>query len=73
MAKIKIRHNPRATQCLDDLDSYLRFCQDYGYKFFESDLYNLRSYPFQQYNKMINGKNFKDQWLEDARKFGMNI
>ena len=54
-------NNPRVTQVFDDLDAYRDFCRGYGYRFNEADLYNMQSYPFQQFNKMRNGKNFKDQ------------
>ena len=63
-------NNPRVTQVFDDLDAYRDFCRSYGYRFNETDLYNMQSYPFQQFNKMRNGKNFKDQWgVDEARMF----
>jgi hypothetical protein len=54
-------NNPRVNQIFDDLEDYLDFCRLYGYRFNEADLYNMQSYPFQQFNKKRNGKNFKDQ------------
>ncbi len=68
MAKLQIQSNPRVTQIFDDLEKYLAFCQEYGYKFDEANLYNMRSYPYQQYSKFLSRKNFKDQWMEDARR-----
>ena len=53
MAKVIIKHNPRTEQTWEDLDNYREFCVDYGYKFNESDLYNFRSYAFQQFNKHV--------------------
>lgn len=73
MAKITIKPNPRAQAIMDDLENYLEFCRNYGYRYNEADLYNMRVYSVQQYRKAETGKNFKDQWLEDARKFGCNI
>jgi S1-C subfamily serine protease len=40
---------------------------------FEEDLYNFKSYAWQQYNKFSQGKNAKNMWLEDARRLGRNI
>ena len=63
-------NNPRVTQVFDDLDAYRDFCRSYGYRFNEADLYNMQSYPFQQFNKKRNGKNFKDQWgVDETRMF----
>lgn len=73
MAKPQIKHNARASAVLDDLAQYLDFCRKAGYKFEERDLYNFKSYAYQQYQKSTQGKNYKDQWAEDARKFGCNI
>jgi len=64
----KTYNNPRVSQVFNDLESYLDFCRSYGYRFNESDLYNMQSYPFQQFNKFRQGKNFKDQWAVDARR-----
>lgn len=71
MAKPTFQTNPRVTQLFDDLDQYRTFCVDYGYKFDESALYDMRNYVFQQFSKFMNNKNFKDQWQEDARKFAV--
>jgi hypothetical protein len=69
MAKIHIKPNARANQVLDDLERYLEFCQDYGYRYNEADLYNFKSYAFQQFNKFSQGKTAKSQWDEDLRRF----
>lgn len=52
----------------DDLDNFKEFCRDYGYRYNEKDLYNWKSYAWQQYNKLLNGKNVKDMWEQDARR-----
>ena len=69
MAKPVIKPNPKVTQIFDDLEKYYDFCKDYGYRFNEADLYNWKSYAFQQYNKYSQGKNAKDMWVEDAARF----
>ena len=70
MAKPNIQPNAKTSQILDDLERFLEFCQDYGYRFNESDLYNWKSYAFQQFNKYQQGKTVKDMWAEDGRRFG---
>ena len=68
MAKIKFQSNPRVNQIFDDLERFREFCVDYGYRFDENALYNMKNYSFQQYSKFVSGKNCKDQWAEDLRK-----
>jgi len=69
MAKISIQSNPRTNQVLDDLEKFRDFCVEYGYRFDEAFLYNMRNYAYQQYSKFTAGKNFKDQWEADQRRF----
>ena len=69
MGKREYRPNPRALQCLEDLGKFLDFCVEYGYRYNEADLYNFKSYAWQQYNKFTQGKNAKNMWWEDARRF----
>lgn len=69
MAKFAFKSNPRATQVLDDLEKFRAFCVEYGYRYNEADLYNFKSYAWQQYNKFTQGKNAKNMWWEDARRF----
>ena len=73
MGKQYFKPNARALAIQDDLDKFLSFCQDYGYKYNEADLYNFKSYAWQQYNKFIQGKNAKNMWVEDARRLGRHI
>ena len=68
MGKPQRKPNPQLNRIFSDLESYMEFCRDYGYRFNEADLYNMRIYSFQQYNKQQNGKNFKDQWADDERR-----
>ena len=69
MGKREYRPNPRALSVMEDLSNFLEFCRDFGYRFNESDLYNFKAYAWQQYNKYIQGKNAKNMWVEDARRF----
>ena len=69
MGKPVHRLNPRALAIMDDLDLFRNFCVDYGYRFNEADLYNFKAYAWQQYNKFTQGKNAKNMWEEDTRRF----
>lgn len=69
MARVQIQSNPRVNQIFDDLERFKDFCVEYGYKFDEGFLYNMRNYAYQQYSKFTAGKNFKNQWAEDQRRF----
>jgi hypothetical protein len=69
MAKPTFKPNPKVVEIFDDLENLKEFCQDFGYRFNEADLYNFKSYAWQQYNKYIQGKNAKNMWWEDARRF----
>jgi len=68
MARPTFKPNNRVHQVFEDLEQYLRFCQDFGYRFNESDLYNWRSYAYQQFNKHVQGKFAKDMWSIDGRR-----
>lgn len=68
MAKIAIKPNPRVREIFEDLDRLREFCADFGYKFNEADLYNFKSYAWQQYSKFAQGKNTKNMWDEDTRR-----
>ena len=70
MGKPHHRANPRAQAVMEDLSKFLDFCVDYGYRYNETDLYNFKSYAWQQYNKFSQGKNAKNMWVEDARRLG---
>jgi len=68
MGKPTFKPNPRSRQVWEDLDHYLEFCRDYGYKFNEADLYNNRVYAFQQFRKFEAGKDPRDMWAQDANR-----
>ena len=67
MAKQQQQSNPRVQQLFEDLEGYLAFCQDYGYKYDEATLYDMRVFAYRQYSKACTGKWAKDQWAEDMR------
>jgi len=67
MGKFTYNPNPRVKAVFDDLESYLEFCRDYGYRFDEADLGNWKSYAYQQFNKFLQGKPAKDMWAQSIR------
>jgi hypothetical protein len=73
MAKQIVQANPKSQSALEELDTLLEFCQDFGYRYNEADLYNFKSYAWQQYTKFTQGKNARDMWAEDARRLNRNI
>jgi len=64
MAKPTFQPNPRVRQIFEDLEKYLEFCQDFGYKFDESTMYDMRSFAYRQHQKNLAGKSAKDMWQE---------
>ena len=68
MAKPNFKPNSRVHEIFEDLEKLLSFCQDYGYRYNEADLYNFKSYAWQQYTKFAQGKNAKNMWDEDTRR-----
>jgi hypothetical protein len=68
MAKPQFAPNPRVHAIFEELEYYLMFCQDYGYKYNEADLYNWKSYAYQQFSKAQQGKFAKDMWITDSSR-----
>jgi hypothetical protein len=68
MSKPAIKANPKVMQILEDLDRFREFVVEYGYRFNEADLYNFKSYAWQQYSKFTSGKSAKSMWDEDLRR-----
>jgi hypothetical protein len=64
MAKYEFKKETRdrVNQIFNDLEDYLKFCKDYGYRYDESDLYSQRNYVWRQYTKFLAGKPIKDNW-----------
>jgi hypothetical protein len=73
MAKQIVQANPKSQSALEELDTLLEFCRDFGYRYNEADLYNFKSYAWQQYTKFTQGKNARDMWAEDGRRLNRNI
>lgn len=67
MAKPHIQSNPQVQQIFNDLEKYLEFCVDYGYKYNEKDLYDNKSYIFRQFTKSQQGKSVTNNWEIDKR------
>lgn len=67
MSKNERKSNHLVNQIFNDLEGYLNFCRDYGYKFDESDLYSNRSFAYRQYTKFLSGKEPKDMWEIDGK------
>lgn len=63
----KYQSNPRVKQIFEDLEKYLNFCRDYGYKFNEADLYDNKSFAYRQYTKYLVDKPAKNMWEQDAK------
>ena len=68
MGKPTFKPNPRVKAVFEDLEQFLTFCQDFGYRYNEADLYNWKSYAYQQFNKHLQGKFAKDMWSIDSRR-----
>jgi hypothetical protein len=68
MGKPTFQTNSRVQQIFEDLEKYLEFCQDFGYKYDEATLYDMRSYAYRQHSKQLSGKHAKNSWLEDAKR-----
>lgn len=68
MAKSEYKSNNRVHQIFNDLERYLEFCRDYGYRYDEADLYSQRSYVYRQYSKFLAGKPVKDNWAANSEQ-----
>lgn len=64
---------PTINTIFNDLDQYRSFCQEYGYRFNERDLYNARSHVYKQFLRLRSGKSARDQWAIDAANFKTNV
>jgi hypothetical protein len=67
MAKQTFQPNPRVAQLFNDLEAYLEFCKDFGYRYDEATLYDMRDYAYRQHVKNLTGKVARDYWTEHAR------
>lgn len=67
MAKTQFKTNPRVAPIFNDLEKYLDFCKEFGYKFDEAELYSNKSHTYRQYNKFVAGKPVRNNWVEDSK------
>ena len=65
--KYNFQPNPKVRQIFEDLEKYKEFCVDYGYKFDEAHLYDMRQFAYRQHTKQLAGKQPKDNWIEDSK------
>lgn len=49
-------------QVFTDLENYKEFCVDFGYKWDESTLYDMRVFSYRQFQKKVSGKDPKNNW-----------
>jgi hypothetical protein len=63
-----LQPNPRVYQIFEDLEKYKEFCVDYGYKFDEATLYDMRSFAYRQHTKQLSNKWPKDSWEDAIRR-----
>ena len=73
MGKQQYKPSSKSLSVSEDLGKFLTFCVEYGYNYNEANLYNFKSYAWQQYNKFVQGKKAKNMWEEDARRLGRYI
>lgn len=62
MSKKNTYRNELAQKVLDDLESFLNFCREYGYVYDEKNLYSQKSFEYRQFQKFLQGKPCKDNW-----------
>lgn len=67
MAKLVYKPNPQVQVIFDDLEKYLNFCVEFGYKYNESELYDNKSYVFRQFTKYLQQKPVKNNWEADTK------
>ena len=58
-------NRPDIVKIFDDLEGFHDFCRMELFPFNEADLYNWKSYAYQQFNKSLQGKHVKDMWFQD--------
>ena len=69
MAFIKV--NPKrlsAREIFNQLEKLEQFCQEQGFRYNPSDAWNVRSFVWQQYNKKNQGKNYRNNWLDQLSR-----
>lgn len=56
-------------QLFDDLDRYHQFCVEYGYPYNPATVYDPRVVASRQFTKWMQGKDARNNWVEDAKAF----
>jgi hypothetical protein len=66
--------NPRRLsnrQIFDQLDQLQEFCREQGFRYDPADCWNIKSYVWQQYQKLERGKEPTNNWLDQlSRMYG---
>ena len=68
MAKVSFKNSSQYNKIFEDLEKYLAFCKEFGYRYEENDLYSNRSNAYKQYSKYLAGKPVKNNWEADGTK-----
>ena len=68
MAKVSFKNSNTYHTICEDLEKFLEFCRDYGYKFDEAELYSNKSNSYRNYSKYLVGKQVKNMWEQDGTK-----
>ena len=68
MAKVSFKNSNTYHKIFEDLEKFLEFCRDYGYKFDEAELYSNKSNSYRNYSKYLAGKPVKNMWEQDGTK-----
>lgn len=57
-------------QVFNDLDSYKRFCIQFGWPYNEADLYNTDKRSYQSFVDFKEGKRVPNNWVKDQKNMG---
>ena len=57
-------------QVFNDLDSYKRFCIQFGWSYNEADLYNTDKRSYQSLVDFKEGKRVPNNWVKDQKNMG---
>ena len=68
------RVNPRRLsnrQIFDQFEVFEEFCREQGFRYNPADCWNIKSYVWQQYQKLQRGKEPTNNWLDQlSRMYG---
>jgi hypothetical protein len=63
-----LKMKPEVRDIFEDLESFKKFCVDYGYVYDERNLYNERAPAYAEYIKYSKGREPWDQWRTPKRE-----